>query len=51
MNKKDERIRKMIARGITDPREIAKKLGYTGGAMVAGIERVKEGMERIKQSR
>lgn len=51
MNKKDERVRKLMARGITDPRMLAHKLGYTGSATVAGIERVKEAIERIKHER
>ena len=46
-NKKDERIRKLWERGITDPRAIAKKLGYSGGAVTAGIERVHEGLKRL----
>lgn len=48
MNKKDERIRKMMTKGVTDPRTIAKKIGYGGGALAAGIERVNEAIERIK---
>ena len=50
-NKKDERIKKMLERGITDPRVIARKLGYAGAALTAGIERVNEGLERIKQEK
>lgn len=46
-NKKDERIRKLIERGVHDPKVIAHKLGYTGNALTAGIERVNEGMKRL----
>lgn len=47
MNKKDERIRKMIDRGVTDSKVIARKLGYTGSALSSGIERVEEAKKRI----
>lgn len=41
-NKKNARIQKLWDKGIRDPKVIARKLGYTGGALVAGIERVRE---------
>ena len=44
MNKKNEKIRKLWERGIRDYTIIARKLGYSGGSMVAGVERVKEGL-------
>lgn len=47
MNHKDERIKKLYERGITDPRTIARKIGYTGGATDAGIQRVKEAFKRL----
>jgi DNA-binding CsgD family transcriptional regulator len=43
-NAKNERIKKMWERGIRDPRIIAKKLGYSGNSVTAGIERVHEGL-------
>ena len=46
-NKKDQRIEKMWKRGITDPKVIARKLGYTGEAITNGIERVLEGLKRL----
>jgi hypothetical protein len=45
MNAKNERIKKMWDKGIKDFRMIAKKLGYTGNALTAGIERVREGLK------
>lgn len=47
MNKKDERIRHLWERGIRDPRQLARKLGYTGGQTDAGIGRVKEALKRL----
>lgn len=46
-NAKNERIRKLWDRGIRDFRIIAKKLGYTGNSITAGIERVKQGLVTI----
>ena len=46
-NKKDAKIKKLVERGVYDPKVIAHKLGYTGNALVAGIERVNEGMKRL----
>lgn len=45
MNHKNERIKKLWDRGVRDPRIIAKKIGYTGNSITAGIERVKEGLK------
>lgn len=42
MNKRTEKIARLWDRGVTDPRVIALKLGYSGAALTAGIERVKE---------
>lgn len=47
MNKKNEKVRKLWERGITDPKIIAQKLGYTGNAMTAGIERVEEAIKTL----
>lgn len=47
MSKKDEKIKRLFDKGMTDPRLIARKLGYEGGAMVAGIARVREDMQRL----
>lgn len=44
MNKKDLRIKKLWDRGFTDLRVLAHKVGYTGSATDAGIERVKEAL-------
>ena len=46
MNAKNERIKKLWERGVRDPRIIAKKIGYTGNAITAGIERVNEGLKK-----
>lgn len=47
MNHKDERIRKLYNRGITDPKVIARKIGYSGNSLTAGIERVHEAFGRL----
>lgn len=46
-NKKDERVRKLWQRGIRDMSTLARKLGYTGGSIQAGIERVQEAIKRL----
>jgi imidazolonepropionase-like amidohydrolase len=46
-NKKDERIKKMIERGITNTEVIARKLGYQD--MEEGIRRVEEGIKRLSR--
>lgn len=48
MNHKDERIRKLWQRGILDPKVIARKLGYSGNALTAGIERVRQAVARLQ---
>jgi hypothetical protein len=47
MNHKDERIRKLHNRGVTDPQIIAQKIGYSGKSLEAGIQRVIEAFERL----
>lgn len=47
MNHKDERIRKLWERGIRDPKILARKIGYSGNATTAGIERVNEAIARL----
>jgi len=42
MSKLDDKIQRLWDRGVCDPRVIAKKLGYSGNSLTAGIERVKE---------
>lgn len=46
-NPKDLRIKKLIERGITEPRTIARKIGYTGNATQAGIARVHDACKRL----
>lgn len=48
-SKKDRRILKCIKNGVGDPKIIARKIGYSGDSLTAGIERVKEGMERLRK--
>lgn len=50
MNTKDERIKKLWERGVRDPKVLARKLGFTGEATQKGIERVHEGLKRLKLS-
>lgn len=47
MNKKEQKIRKLWDRGITDPRVIAQKLGYSGNALTAGTEKVNEALKNM----
>jgi len=47
MSKKNEKIKRLFDRGITDPRLIAQKLGYKGNAMVAGIDKVNEALREL----
>lgn len=44
-NKKNLKIKKLWDRGVTDLSIIARKIGYTGNAITAGVERVKEGLK------
>lgn len=46
-NHKDERIKKLWDRGIRDPKVIARKIGYTGNAIVVGIERVHQALRNL----
>lgn len=46
-NQKNERIKKLWERGVRDPKIIAKKIGYGGSALTAGIERVHEGLQKL----
>lgn len=50
-SKKDRRILKMVERGIGDAKVIARKIGYSGDSLTAGIERVKEGLKRLRESK
>lgn len=45
-NAKDLRIKKLWERGVKRPEIISRKIGY--GNTPAGIERVKEGLKRLK---
>jgi hypothetical protein len=45
-NQKDIRILKIWNKGERSLGAIARKIGY-GGAMEAGVERVKEGLQRL----
>jgi len=45
LNQKDQRIRKLWEKGVKDPFDIARKIGY-GANIEEGIQRVKEGLER-----
>ena len=47
MNHKNERIKKLWERGVRDPAIIARKIGYTGNAITAGIERVKQALKAL----
>lgn len=40
MNKKELKIKKLVDRGVYDPKTIAQKLGYKGNALTHGIEEV-----------
>lgn len=40
MNKKEIKIKQLWERGVRDPSVIAKKLGYTGSAITAAIEKI-----------
>jgi len=46
-NSKDERVKKLWERGVRDLSVIARKLGYDGAARAAGIERVREALQRL----
>lgn len=37
----------LLDKGVTDPKVIAKKLGYKGNALTSGIERVREIMKGV----
>jgi len=47
MNHKDERIRKLHSKGMTNE-QIARKLGYGDPPKVQGLFRVMDGLERMK---
>ena len=44
------RIQAMWERGVRDRKVIAKKLGYKGGSMTAGLQRVDEAITRLQLS-
>lgn len=45
MNKKDERIKKLYQRGVTNLKVIAKKLGYNDNE--EGVARVLQALDRL----
>lgn len=45
-NQKDLRIKKLYERGVRNPADIARKIGYNSGTLQQGVERVREGLER-----
>jgi len=47
MNQKDLRIGKLWNKGLRSESAIARKLGYGDSVIKEGIERVKEGLERL----
>ena len=50
LSKKDLKIARLIDRGVFDPKVIAKKLGYSGNSLTADIQRVQEGIARLKEA-
>jgi len=47
LNKKDEKIKRLWERGVRDQTVLARKLGYTGNATTAGIDKVNEALRRL----
>ena len=47
MNKRELKIKRLWERGLTDPRVIAQKLGYSGNALTAGVEKVNEALKNM----
>lgn len=45
--KHDGKIQELWARGVRDRKVISKKLGYKGGSMTAGLQRVDEAITRL----
>lgn len=50
-SRKDRKILQCWKRGIEDPKIIAKKIGYSGDALTSGIERVKEGLDNLRNAK
>lgn len=46
LSQKDQRIVKLHEKGMRDLSRIAQKIGYNGKMLDAGVERVREGLER-----
>lgn len=47
INQKDERIRKLYTKGLRSVADIARKIGYGESVLNAGIQRVREGLDRL----
>lgn len=48
LSQKDQRIIKLHAKGITDSAKLAQKIGYSGKMLEAGIARVHEALDKLK---
>ena len=48
MNQKEIRIRKLHEKGMHDPSDIARKIGYNGKTLDEGICSVKEALEKAR---
>lgn len=44
---KKEKIKKLLDRGVSDPRVIAQKLGFKGNSLTRGVEEVNKVMEEL----
>ena len=42
MNKKEEKVKRLWNKGTKDLTILAKRLGYSGNSLTAGIEKVRE---------
>lgn len=44
---KEDKVKKLYSKGVTEPKLIAKKLGFTGGSLTAGIAFVNDTFRKL----
>lgn len=47
MNKKEDKVKRLWERGVRDLSVLARKIGYKGNATTAGIDKVKEILQKL----
>lgn len=49
--KTQQKVKRLLDRGVTNPETIARKMGYKGGALTSGIAKMKQVIADVEAKR